>query len=313
MGGGSFSSAAWGSYSASVADKGADHIYTAPTADKAFTPDAIKVREAFDSEDHPNSTPIMLGLDVTGSMGLVLETAAKRLGVLMLDMLKRGTVPDPQIASLAIGDVIAGDRHPLQFTQFESDNRCVDQLTALYFERGGGRNDNESYSLAWLAGAYLVDSHAWTKRQKKGYLFTIGDENPTELLTESHIRRVFPDASLVPCPQGGIDAKTALELAEQKWHCFHIIVREGNHIQHHGLDFALKPWTNLMGQRVIVLDKIEDLSEVITSIIEVNEGRSVDDVVDTWDGSTALTVRKAVSSIVPAGVATGDTGLVKLG
>lgn len=312
MGGGSFSSSAWSDYSSKVADKSADTIYNAPKAHAAFVPSAIKVREAFDNNEHPNSTPLILGLDVTGSMGSVLETAAKRIGVLMLDMLKRGTITDPQIASMAIGDVIAGDKYPLQFTQFESDNRCVDQLTGLHFERGGGGNDNESYSLAWIAGAYLVDSHAWTKRQKKGYLITIGDENPTAKLSEAHIRHVFPDENLVPCPQGGIDAKTALELAEQKWHCFHIIVREGNHIRHHGLDFALTPWRELMGQRVIVLDDINDLSEVITSIIEVNEGRDVDDVAKSWDGSTAITVRNAVSGIVPAGTTVGDTGIVKL-
>lgn len=312
MGAGSIDSRAWASYSTSIKDKTADEIYRSTAPKKEFKPDVIKVREAFDNADHPNSTPVIIALDVTGSMGGVLETAAKRIGDMMTDMIERGTVTDPQISSMAIGDIFH-DSHPFQWTQFESDMRAVSQLTELHFERGGGGNDNESYVLAWLAAAYITDCDAFKKRGKKGFLFTIGDEQPTQVIPVDRLRRVFADSDVVPCPEAGMDAATALLAAEQKWHCFHIIVAEGDYPTRHGLDDVLKPWTNLMGQRAIVLRKINDLPEVITSIIEVTEGRDADDVVASWNGDTALSVRQAVSSLAPSGAVAGDTGLVTLG
>jgi len=309
MGFGSFSASDWKSYSGTIKDKAVDKIYTSTSTPKEFLPSEITVREAFDTTDNPETTPIILALDVTGSMGSVLESCAKNIGELMLSIIDRKTVLGPQIASMAIGDVICDSEPALQFTQFESDNRCAHQLTQLHFTRGGGGNDNESYSLAWLAGAYLTDCHALTKRNKKGYLFTFGDELPTQHLTFEHIRKIFPNADLVPCSETGIDSETALRAAETKWHCFHIIIAQGSYARARPKE-VLEHWTNLMGQRAIVLDNVNNISEVITSIIEVNEGRDAKEVIESWDGSKALSVKTAISSLTSA--SKSEAGLVPL-
>ena len=39
------------------------------------------------------------------------------------------------------------------------------------------------------------------------------------------------------------------------------------------------------------------LSEVIVSVIEVNEGANADEVIDSWSGDTAIAVRNAVTDL----------------
>ena len=83
MGSGSWTSSSWSSYTKSrgyTASSSASELYTSTKMKDAFDPKGIKFRESCDSAEHPNSTPIILGLDVTGSMSSVLETVSKRLG-----------------------------------------------------------------------------------------------------------------------------------------------------------------------------------------------------------------------------------------
>ena len=48
--------------------KSAGQIFTKRSIDNAMSPMRVAIREARDSEDHPQSVPIILALDVTGSM-----------------------------------------------------------------------------------------------------------------------------------------------------------------------------------------------------------------------------------------------------
>lgn len=145
MGCGSWTPHDWDSYSkSSIAGKSAAGIYTSKMMKAEFDPKDIPVRESRDSADHPNSNAIIIGLDVTGSMSDILEGVAKKLNVLVSEILDRKPVTDPQIMFNAIGDAMC-DTTPFQATQFESDIRIAEQLTQLYFERGGGGNGFESY------------------------------------------------------------------------------------------------------------------------------------------------------------------------
>lgn len=98
MGCGSWTPHDWDSYSkSSIAGKSAAGIYTSKMMKAEFDPKDIPVRESRDSADHPSSNAIIIGLDVTGSMSDILEGVAKKLNVLVSEILDRKPVTDPQI------------------------------------------------------------------------------------------------------------------------------------------------------------------------------------------------------------------------
>lgn len=80
MGCGSWTPRDWDTYSkSSIAGKSAAGIYTSRSVKPEFDPKGIPMRESRDSDDHPNSNAIIIGLDVTGSMSDILEGVAKKL------------------------------------------------------------------------------------------------------------------------------------------------------------------------------------------------------------------------------------------
>lgn len=260
--------------------------------DKDLDPKGITVRESCDGVDNPNSNAIIIGLDVTGSMSPVLEAVAKKgLNTLVTNIYDRKPVSDPHIMCMGIGDVEVGDRVPLQMTQFEADIRIAEQLEKLYLEMGGGGNHYESYALAWYAAGMYTKIDCFEKRGKKGYLFTIGDEEPTPYLTSGDIRTVFGSG-----PQHNLTKRELLDMASRTYEVFHIMIAEGNHFHYHG-DTVKKEWTDLLGQRAIVLDDHTRLAEVIVSTIEVMEGRNKVDVAASWDGDTSVVVANAIKDL----------------
>ena len=160
MGGGSWTAQSYTAYrsttkacnmdalnSASVYD-----IYQQKSLNQALSPMNV-MREACDSEEHPNSLPVIIGLDVTGSMGSASARCAQKLSDIMTEVIKK--TKDVQFMFMGIGDVEC-DRVPIQLTQFESDVRIAQQMEKIYFEGGGGGNGYESYTAAvivsWIVG-----------------------------------------------------------------------------------------------------------------------------------------------------------------
>ncbi len=156
--------------------------FSAPT-DKIFTqnvekkmhdemnPKNITFRECCDSELHPNTIPIQLYLDVTGSMGHIPHQMIKDgLPTLMGTLIENG-VKDASLMFGAIGDHEA-DRCPLQVAQFESGDAELDMwLTRTYLEGNGGGNGGESYLLAWYFASKHVKIDSFNKRKVKGFVF----------------------------------------------------------------------------------------------------------------------------------------------
>lgn len=299
MGTGNWTARDWKKYSTSkIHGKGTAGIYRAVTMPKQFDPYGV-VRESCDSDDHPLSTPIILGLDVTGSMSSILQVMAEKLGDLIGEIYKRNPVTDPQVLFAAVGDSMC-DRCPLQVTQFESDIRIAEQLTEVYFERGGGGNRFESYPLVWYFAANKTCSDNYMKRRKKGFLFTFGDDSFPDVLTREEIRAIFGDSIERPLSITEIVAQV-----NRQYEIFHFCMAQGG--SHRDEDY--RKWQEILGERAILVHDYTKIPEIIVSILDTFSGRSREEIIKSWDAGTAVAVSDAISALAP--ITEGHDGLIE--
>lgn len=208
---------------------------------------------------------------------------------------------------MGVGDV-RFDAAPLQATQFEADIRIAAQLEEIYIEHGGGGNSWESYNLPWYFAAQKTSIDCFEKRGKKGYLFTVGDEQVPDDLTRADVKKAL-DLDL---QMEKLANRDLLTMVGRYYEVFHLMVEEGSHYQSHG-DEVRRGWVELLGQRAIPLSDHTKLSEVIVSTIEVSEGRDKDSVAKSWDGDTSLVVARAVGNLNTGRLRpnSGDGGVVR--
>ncbi len=307
MGSGRWSDRDWDSYSTThiKSKKTVDAIYTKRGIHADFDPRTISLRESRDSVDNPNSNAIIVALDVTGSMDRVLDSMARTgLSTLASEIYKRKPVTDPHIMYMGVGDFDAGDNEPLQVTQFEADIRIAEQLKDIYLERHGGGNSYEGYNLPWYFAAMKTSIDCFEKRGKKGYLFTVGDEETPRGLSIAAAKAMFGDNIQAP-----ITNEQLVALVSRTYHVYHIIVNEGSHYRSNGKQVDSK-WRDLLGQNAINLLDHTKLSEVIVSTIQMNEGLDKDTIVKSWDGSTAAVVAHAIKDGAVANRTFGSSGVV---
>jgi hypothetical protein len=259
MGSGSWSSEDFTRYSrtsglmkaSSVGD-----VYRSKKIQRKLDPKGIHLRESRDNDDHPNSTPIIIGLDVTGSMGqLAVDIAKNQLNEVITKIYDEKPVVDPQLMFTAIGDSYC-DESPIQVTQFESDIRIAEQLQDIYFEGGGGGNDGESYNLAYYFAAKHTDTDSFSKRGEKGFLFTIGDENCLDEITKEQIKEYIGDEVTED-----VSTRAILKECQKRYEVFHLIVkpRGGGEIEN---------WKKLLGERAVLVNDPKKLPQVIVDLIK---------------------------------------------
>lgn len=290
MGGGTFDPGAYRNFTASTVGKTTDKIYTSRGMNKNLDPHGVKIRESRDSVDNPNSTPVIVGLDVTGSMGMLADVIAREgLGTLFTGILDRKPISDPHVMFMAIGDANC-DSAPLQVSQFEADKRIIEQLTQIYLEHGGGGNNFESYNLPWYFGAFHTAHDSLEKRGKRGYLFTVGDEQAPKALTKAQIKQFIGDDM-----EAELSPLDTLQLAQRLYDVYHVIIEEGDYARRN-MSAVDESWKALLGQRVIRLADHKKLAETIVSAIEVAEGRDAGDSAAGW-GSGSRVVHEAVKHL----------------
>lgn len=242
--------------------KSADQIFKQRKIHADMNPKGVLIRESRDSADHPMSIPIIVALDVTGSMGMIPHDFVKDGLPTLVSTLIQDGVADPAILFLAIGD-ITYDEAPLQVGQFESSDELLDKwLTSVWIEKKGGGNDGESYTLAhYFAGYHTVHDHL-EKRGKKGFLFTIGDEPALEEISARSLSELMGGGQF-----GSLKAKNLIDKASEKYEVFHLHVRQGSN----GLRReVVEGWQNLLGQRCIEVSDYTQIPHLIAETIISN-------------------------------------------
>lgn len=279
MGGGSWTTQSFTTYS--TVTKGAtldslgnmvttmsnQEMFKAKRVDKALNPYNV-MRECRDSEEHPETTPVILALDVTGSMGDAAVEVAKKLNVIMTKLYDQ--VKDVEFMIMGIGDLYCDDG-PIQISQFESDIRIAEQLDKLWFEFGGGGNMSESYTAAWYMGSRHCDLDCW-KRGKKGIIITMGDERLNPYLPEQSLMLQTGDDL-----EADVETKNLYEEASEKFDIYHIQVDHGRSWDKDGIikSFGILgdnfKRANMDNIADVIVDIIMNRNETATEVVQTSE------------------------------------------
>jgi hypothetical protein len=240
----------------------------------------LQLRESIISDANPNPTPIILGLDVTGSMGSIAELIAKEeLPKLMTKIHETGAVSDPHVMFMGIDDVFAQGHGALQVSYFEPDLRIVEQLRQMWLVGNGGGNGSESYDLAWyFAGRYTYLEN-FEKNGKPGFLFTFGDEPaPFNKVSKRDLETIFGPGSYEDT-----SPEQSLRSAQQKFQVFHVVVEHGFNNRSVG-----DSWTRMLGNNAIFLSDPQYLTEVVLATMEIANGAYIQDVIERSQNPAVL-------------------------
>lgn len=287
MGHGSFTTASYAAYSTSLGktyDSTTNRVsgqeFRSLKLDESLNPRKFKLRECANSEEHPNTVPVILALDVTGSMGSACKETAEALGVIVTNLYEK--FKDIEFCVMGIGD-LAYDRAPIQMSQFESDVRIAEALDKIYMEHGGGGNAYESYTAAWYMGLHRTKLDCFDKQGRKGIIITMGDE-PLNPYLPKHELNEYANAS----EQGDIETNALYKEVTKKFDVYHIAVDSPDDSYWHYADKIENSFGQLLGENFYVSDinglslTIEEcISKSINAasglLIEANAGTKVND------------------------------------
>jgi hypothetical protein len=230
--------------------------------------------------------PVILGLDVTGSMGGASVEVSKKLGEIMETLYNDPEIKDIEFCIMGIGD-LSCDRAPVQMSQFESDIRIAEQLDKIYFEAGGGGNTYESYTAAWYMGTRHTDLDC-LKRGKKALIITMGDEAPNPYLPADAIKGFIGDNL-----QGNVETSELYKEATEKFNIYHISVNdpESSYNYHRRYNNIDDKWKKLLGENYKVAT-LQNLAQTITDIIKQHMKEENNSFVSVETSFTGLQVNE---------------------
>ncbi len=273
MGSGTWSHASFAKYSSSqgktVHDDGtiANQNYTAQSLDPKLNPHGV-IRECCNSKEHPNTVPVILALDVTGSMGAACQKTAEALSVIMTNLYN--SFQDVEFLVMGIGDLESDDA-PIQASQYESDVRIAEQLDKIYMEHGGGGNGYESYTAAWFFGLHHTKLDAYDLQGRKGIIITMGDEPLNPFLPKARLSEVLGDALEVD-----IQTEPLYKAACEKFDIFHIAIDDSSSSYSYYKHKIEETFAPILGDRLKVAT-VDTLPHVIEQCIAesiAGQGRS---------------------------------------
>jgi len=233
--------------------------------DPSLDPKRFTIRECVNSDEHPKTVPVILALDVTGSMGPACRETAAALGIIITNLYKK--FKDIEFCVMGIGD-LAYDDAPIQMSQFESDVRIAEALDKIYIEGGGGGNAFESYTAAWYMGLKRTKLDAIEKDERKGVIITMGDEPLNPYLPVRQLNE-----SIGASEQSDIDTKWLYQQVIEKFDVYHISVDDPNDCYQYRKKDIDDSFGQLLGEnyKISTINGLaETIEECITDSVEKN-------------------------------------------
>ena len=216
------------------------------------------IRQCCDTQEHPKTIPVILALDVTGSMGCAAAEVAKKINKVMTELYEK--VTDVEFLVMGIGD-LAFDTAPIQASQFESDIRIAEQLDKIYFEGGGGGNGFESYTGAWYFGSRHTDLDCW-KRGKKGIIITMGDEPLNPYLPANRLRNVTGDSL-----ETDIETNILYEETGKTFDIYHLAVNDKATAYHYYKNHINKSFGKYLDDKHLLTVSLDNIANTIVDIV----------------------------------------------
>jgi len=309
MGGGSWDTGAYNSSKSTRAATGVpDFAYTKHATKAHSNLDPLRIKdkpfgklESRDSDEHPQSNPVLVCFDVTGSNYQNAVVAQQRLPNLM-DLLNK-YLTDPQVAVAANDDFTVSPHATIQISDFESDNRVDDHIRNIFLVGNGGGNDGESYDLLLYAAARKVVLDSVEKRGKKGYMFMYADEPIFKHVKRAEVKAVFGDTIEKDIPIAEI-----IEEARRNFNVF-LIWPEG------GYRHAREQYVKLFGEDSVLTSQHPALlCELIASTVALYESKGdsstvVTDLIAIGIGDhEAKALVKSLGHVGPSTLATSGAG-----
>lgn len=273
------------------------------------------MREVCVTDEHPDPTAILIWLDVTGSNIDAARRVHAKLPKLQAYLQTGNFCADPQINISAVGDANS-DNYPLQFGQFESDNRLDDQIAALILEGNGGGQCRETYELGAYMAARHVHQEPFELYGKKGFVFFIGDEMPYNAIENDYSRGHWNGGHTLKSLTGDelsepLSTKAVFAELMEKNHVFFLFQKQGAYFAKD----IVPAWEKVLGrENIVMLDNPDQVVEVIAALIARFEGNLDDEATATAmiaAGGNSATVASAVKALARVPFKGGSSNVIK--
>lgn len=256
-------------------------ITKTPSAERlardSMDPKVKLYRECRDSSVHPLTTPCIVGLDQTGSMGDNVDVVLKGLNQMVGIILRNGYVTDPVVLFMAFGDEYSDPRGVLQVGEGESGIEMTKWLLCTDKVGLGGGQARESSGLAMFHTARFVQTDAWEKRHEKGHFFVVTDEMPYQQITRKSVLRWLGKEAVEATAEFQLSGQETEELkgrslplrqvAEELKECYYCHLIQPTGSDYTGNMEMLQEWADLFGWDDVFICDANEIPLLIATII----------------------------------------------
>ena len=218
------------------------------------------IRESRDSEEHPESFPVIIALDETGSMGMVPEQLIKSAFPEIIKLIMDAGIENPQVCFCGFGDIEGcRERAAVQIGEFESSDELMEKwLRLICLEGCGGGNNGEDPQMIWYVAAHHMKTDSYEKRGKRGVLITISDEPVHKFTSRRAIEHYIGDGC-----EADLKTSDILKDVQEMWDVYHI------HIEHGCYRLSQTNWVEMLDDKVkpTESDWVGDVKRIIPNIV----------------------------------------------